>query len=331
MKLSIHTEAWPLKQVFRISSCDITHSYIIRVTLKHGDIIGHGEAEAHDMDARELNLVADEIRKVQDSIESGTPWSMIYPKVQHLRARNALDCMFWDFAAKKSGVSAWAKAGLTKPKSLVTAYSIGIDNAENMAKTAKANRHRKLLKIKLGHPDGDVERIEKIHRAAPNADLIVDANEGWSFRQLTEYAPKFQKLGVKLIEQPLPRDQDAELETYISPVPLCADESCHTRVDLPNVIGRYQFVNIKLDKTGGLTEALLLAQDAKKSNLRLMTGCMVGTSLAMAPAMLLGSLSEFVDLDGPLLLNEDRENGLKYSNPDSLVFPATDMFWGEGS
>ncbi|PHZ86380.1 dipeptide epimerase [Paremcibacter congregatus] len=329
MKLSIYAETWQLRETFRIAHHKITHSYIIRVVLQDGAIFGQGEAEAHDVNPDEMDIVVKEIQKVKDLIEQGRPWPMIYPSVHHLRARNALDCMYWDFEANRNGIPVWQKIGHTKPKPLTTAYTIGIDTAEKMESKAFSNRHRKLLKIKLGCRQGDMKRIEGVRRAAPNSDLIIDANEGWTFDQLIKYAPYLHQLGVKLIEQPLPAENDYSLVKFKSPVALCADESCHTRADLPNLIDRYQFVNIKLDKTGGLTEALLLASDAKKAGLRLMTGCMVGTSLAMAPAMLIGSLSEFVDLDGPLLLREDRKNGLQYCDVTSSVYSSGVELWGE--
>jgi L-alanine-DL-glutamate epimerase-like enolase superfamily enzyme len=226
-------------------------------------------------------------------------------------ARNAIDCALWDLEAKRSGQRAWHNAGIALEQSLETAYTIGLDSAEIMGAKAAKYQHRALLKLKLGHQNS-LELVEAVRSQAPNSTLIVDANEAWTFEQLSELAEPLAALGVVLIEQPLPAGQDQALADYRGSVPLCADESCLDRNSLAAVKQRYSFINIKLDKTGGLTEALLLADEAKSLGLRIMVGCMTGTSLAMAPAMLIGSMAEFCDLDGPLLLAEDRSPGLVY-------------------
>jgi L-alanine-DL-glutamate epimerase-like enolase superfamily enzyme len=240
-------------------------------------------------------------------------------------ARNALDCAFWDLAAKRAGRPASALAGLPPPHPLVTAYTLSFGPAETMAEAAALAAHRPILKVKLGGP-GDPERVRAVRRAAPKAELIVDANEAWSADSLAENLAACADAGVALVEQPLPAEQDAALATIARPIPVCADESVHDRASLAALAGRYDAVNVKLDKTGGLTEALAIAAEAEARGLSLMVGCMVATSLAMAPAMLLAQRARVVDLDGPLLLAQDRDHGLRYDG--STVHPPTPALWG---
>lgn len=328
MQIDIALETWRLEEPFRIARGVITESHIVRVTLRDGEFEGHGEAEAHESDPTELDIVAHAIEQHRSAIEAGVDRATILASIEHPRARNAIDCAWWDLEAKRSGVPAWKTAGLAPPTPIVTAYTICLDDAGTMANHARQMRHRRLLKIKLGSTEGDIERMRAVRAAAPDATLIVDANEGWSFDQLLAYATPLAELGVQLIEQPLPAGRDAALTGFHSPVPLCADESCNDRRDLREVAGRYRFVNIKLDKAGGLTEALALAREAHAMGLEVMVGCMVGTSLAMAPAALLAQLARYADLDGPLMLGHDRPVALAYNDETSCVAaPAADL-WG---
>ena len=240
-------------------------------------------------------------------------------------ARNALDCAFWDLEAKRAAKPAHELAGLAAPQPLTTAYTISLGTPETMAAAARAASARRLLKIKLGGL-GDPARIAAVRAAAPQSELIVDANEGWTADNLAENLAACAAAGVTLVEQPLPADADAALASIRRPIPVCADESVHDRAGLAALVGRYDAVNIKLDKTGGLTEALAMVQEAERLGFGVMVGCMVATSLAMAPAILLAQRARVVDLDGPLLLAKDRPDGLRYDG--SLVYPATPALWG---
>jgi L-alanine-DL-glutamate epimerase-like enolase superfamily enzyme len=240
-------------------------------------------------------------------------------------ARNALDCAFWDLQAKTSGVPVAQRIGLQKLQPQITAYTLSLDSPEAMERQAKLNAHRPLLKIKLGTPD-DMPRLEAVRRGAPKARIIVDANEGWSAEVYSDLAPHLLRLGVELVEQPLPASEDDALLGLARPLPICADESCHDRSSLPHMRGKYDYANIKLDKTGGLTEALALRDAALEAGFGLMVGCMVGSSLAMAPAVLLAQAAQFTDLDGPLLLAEDRDHALKFDADG--VHPPVAALWG---
>ena len=240
-------------------------------------------------------------------------------------ARNALDCAFWDLEAKRTGTPVWRLAGLAEPRPAATAYTISLGAPEAMREKAAENADRPLLKIKLG-ADGDLQRVRAARAGAPNARLIVDANEGWTLAQYQALAPELARLGVALVEQPLPAADDCALAGVERPVPVCADESCHGLNSLPKLARKYDAVNIKLDKTGGLTEALRLKRQAEAEGFRIMVGCMLGTSLAMAPAFLLTEGVDFIDLDGPLLLAKDREAPIRYAG--SLMFPASAALWG---
>jgi len=244
-------------------------------------------------------------------------------------ARNALDCAFWDIDAKRSGRPVHELAGLPSPHALSTAFTISLGEPAAMAAAAAKAADRSLLKVKLGGSDdqgGDAARIAAVRAAAPQATLIVDANEGWNDANLAGNLAACAQAGVVLVEQPLPDGADGALATIKRPIPVCADESVHDRASLPRLAGKYDAVNIKLDKTGGLTEALAMVAAAEQAGFAIMAGCMVATSLAMAPAMLLAQRARYVDLDGPLLLAKDRPDGLVYR--DSLVFPPAPALWG---
>jgi L-alanine-DL-glutamate epimerase-like enolase superfamily enzyme len=240
-------------------------------------------------------------------------------------ARNALDCAFWDLQAKRAGKPVHELAGLPAPRPVVSAFTISLGTPESMAAAAAHAARRPLLKVKLGG-DGDAERIAAVRIAAPTSELIVDANEAWNATNLQDNLAACAHAGVTLVEQPLPAGKDEALAAIRRPIPVCADESVHDRASLSSLAGKYDAVNVKLDKTGGLTEALALVAEAERLGLAVMAGCMVSTSLAMAPAMLIAQRARVVDLDGPLLLAKDRPHGLRYDG--SLVYPPEPDLWG---
>lgn len=240
-------------------------------------------------------------------------------------ARNATDCALWDLDAKSAGMRAWTLAGRARIDPVKTCYTLSIASAEIMAQAARREARRPMLKLKIGAAD-HIDRAVAVREAAPRSRLVVDANEALSFEDLMRLAPELERLGVIALEQPLPAAEDGVLEGYDSPVPLCADESLHTRDELDRCVGRYAMVNIKLDKAGGLTEALALRREAEARGLGIMVGCMVATSLAVAPAMILAQGAEIVDLDGPLLLARDRQPGLEIIG--SMIRPPEAALWG---
>jgi L-alanine-DL-glutamate epimerase-like enolase superfamily enzyme len=267
------------------------------------------------------------IKAQQPAISDGMSRAELQRVMPRGAARNALDCAFWDLETKLAGKPAWELAGLGAPRALTTAYTLSLAAPEEMHEAAKASAHRPILKLKLGQGgEEDVARVEAVRAGAPNAALIVDANEGWKPEDVLPLAHEFARLGVSLIEQPVPAKEDEVLRGIESPVPLCADESAHGLEGMRRLVGLYDFINVKLDKTGGLTEALAVIRCAKLRNLRVMVGCMVSTSLAMAPAMLAAQQADYVDLDGPLLLAQDREPSLRYEG--SLVYPPESKLWG---
>ncbi len=262
---------------------------------------------------------------MRPALEAGLSLEELQKKMKPGAARNAVDCALWDLAAKQCGRGAAALAGLSALKPVTTAYTLSLGSVESMAAAAKANAHRPLLKLKLAGP-GDLDRVAAVHASAPKSRLIVDANEGWTADIFTELVPKLVPLGVEMIEQPMPATDDSALAELARPIAVCADESCHGVETLPQLVGKYDAVNIKLDKTGGLTGALALADAAAAQGFAIMIGCMVATSLAMAPAMLVAQRARWVDLDGPLLLARDREHGLQFAG--SLVQPPEPALWG---
>jgi L-alanine-DL-glutamate epimerase-like enolase superfamily enzyme len=262
---------------------------------------------------------------LRDAVAAGLDRAALQQALAAGAARNALDCAFWDLEAKRSGRPVHALAGLEPPQPRVTAYTISLGTPDDMARAAAAAAERPLLKVKLGG-DGDPARIAAVRRAAPAAELIVDANEAWQPQSLAVNLAACARAGVTLIEQPLPAGADDMLSRIAHPIPVCADESVHDRASLGRLVGRYDAVNIKLDKAGGLTEALAVAAEAQRHGLDIMVGCMVATSLAMAPAMLVAQSARVVDLDGALLLARDRPHGLQYDG--SLVHPAARALWG---
>ena len=324
--LSIRREQFRLAQVFTISRGSRTHAEVVVVEITDGGHRGRGECVPYSRYGESVDSVVAQIEGVTAAVVAGADRMAIQSLLPAGAARNAVDCAFWDLEAKRAGQPAWRLAGLEKaPGPLTTAYTLSLDTPEKMGQAAAANSHRPLLKIKLTG-EGDLARVEAIRANAPSSRLIVDANEGWSEGHFPEYAPKLAALGVVLIEQPLHADRDGPLARIARPIPVCADEACHDRHSLPKLAGKYDLVNIKLDKTGGLTEALELARAARAAGYGIMVGCMVGTSLAMAPAVLVAQGAEFVDLDAPLLMAEDRPGGLRYDG--SIVYPADAALWG---
>ncbi|GAB5520400.1 MAG: dipeptide epimerase [Rhodothermales bacterium] len=327
MKLTVRTEVWPLAEAFAISRDTRTVAKVVVAEVEADDVKGWGESVPYDRYGESLDGVVADIEALAGALANGMDRVALQQRMKAGAARNALDCALWDLECKQSGQRIAERAGLPPLEPVITAYTLGLDTPEKMAAKAKKYAHRKLLKCKLAG-EGDLERIAAIHEAAPNAKLIVDANEGWRTDQVERFAQALADLGVAMIEQPLPADQDAVLADLAHPIPFCADESCHTTADLPRLVGRYDMVNIKLEKTGGLTEALKLKAAAEAEGMRIMIGCMVGTSLAMAPALCVAQGAEVVDLDGPLLMANDRTPGLMYDLERSLVAPPEPELWG---
>ena len=325
MRLTIAAESWPIAGGFTISRGSKTAADVVVATLEHGGHVGRGECVPYPRYRETVPAVLADLEAARARIESGVSRAEV-PRLLGLHAaRNALDCALWDLEAKTAGVPVWQLAGMAEPRPLVTAYTLSLDTPEAMAEAAARAAHRPLLKLKLGR-DGDVERLKRIRAAAPASRLIVDANEGWSPENLAAMLAACADVGVELVEQPLPAANDEALRHAQRPVTVCADESAHGRHGLDDLAGKYDAINIKLDKTGGLTEALALARVAVDRNLQVMVGCMLATSLAMAPAFLVAQSASVVDLDGPLLLSRDRDPGIRYDG--SLMFPPPAPLWG---
>ena len=324
-QLTIRAESWPIAGTFTISRGSKTAADVVVVEIRDGAHLSRGECVPYPRYGETIAGALAAIETLRPEIEHGLDRATLQTVMKAGAARNALDCALWDLEAKQAGRPAWLLAGLAPPQAATTAYTLSLDTVENMAAAAHANADRPLLKLKLSGP-GDLDRVRAVHENAPRARLIVDANEAWTPEIYTALAPQLAPLGVELIEQPLPAGADAPLADLARPVPVCADESCHDTASLAHIAGRYDAVNIKLDKTGGLTEALRLAAAAKTAGLDIMVGCMVATSLAMAPALLLAADARWVDLDGPLLLTRDHEHGLAYRG--SRLQPASPDLWG---
>jgi len=323
-RLAARAQLWPIAGEFRISRGAKTEAEVVLVELTEGAALGRGEATPYAHYGETTEGVLALIESVRDDVERGLSRLELQQALPAGAARNALDCALWDLEAKRTGVPVWRAAGLAPLRPLATLYTLSIDTPEAMARAAAASG-RPGLKLKIGG-EGDLARVAAVRAAAPAAHLVVDANEALTFAQLKALAPGLAALAVEVIEQPLPAQEDAALEGYQSPVLLCADESLHTRADLEACARRYGCVNVKLDKCGGLTEALALTAEARARGLAVMAGCMVATSLAMAPAMLLAQSAEFVDLDGALLLARDREPGL--ASAGSILQPPLPELWG---
>ena len=319
--ITITPDTFRLAQTFTISRGSKTHAHVLTVRVTRSGQSGWGECVPYarygesleSVTAQIIDLPADITRQdLQSALPAGA-------------ARNAVDCALWDLAAKTAGQPVWQLAGLPAPKPVITAYTLSLNTPDIMREQAAIHAHRPILKIKLGTPD-DMPRLEAVRQGAPKSTLIIDANEGWSPELYTDLAPHLIRLGVALVEQPLPAGADGMLAEIARPLPVCADESAHDAAGLTDLVGKYDMVNLKLDKTGGLTQGLIARATARRLGLGLMVGCMVGSSLAMAPAVLLAQGAAFTDLDGPLLLAEDRVNPLHYD--DAGVHPATANLWG---
>ena len=325
MRLTVRAERWPIAGAFTISRGSVNEVEVVIAELEIGSFRGRGECRPYPRYDETAQGVMAAIECVRPALEAGADRAALQTLLPPGAARNALDCAFWDLEAKQAGKRAWELAGRPRLDPVKTCFTISLGDPGVMAEHARANAHRPWLKLKLGGGD-DVDRVEAVHAAAPRARLVVDANEALTFDELRRIAPDLDRLGVTLIEQPLKAGEDEALEGYASPVTLCADESLHTPDDLDTCLRRYGCVNIKLDKTGGLTEALKVRARAKDAGVEIMAGCMVATSLSMAPALIIAQGAAVVDLDGPLLLACDREPGLHYDG--SLIFPPEPELWG---
>jgi len=326
MELSLRIERWPLAGTFAISRGAKTEAVVVVAELSDGNCRGRGESVPYARYGETPDGVVAAIEAVGPLVQQGLDRAALQRVLPAGAARNALDCAYWDLSAKRTGCRVYELARLQSPGPLVTAYTISLASIADMAAATERAAWRPLLKIKLGGGDDDGKRIAAVRRAAPGAELIVDANEGWNADNLALNLAACADAGVTLIEQPLPDGRDEALARNKRPIPVCADESVHDRASLDALTGKYDAVNIKLDKTGGLTEALVLAAKAEQRGFAIMLGCMVATSLAMAPAMLVAQRARFVDLDGPLLLAKDRADGLRYEG--SLVYPPEPTLWG---
>jgi len=324
-RLSVSRRSFPLAQPFAISRGSKTAAEVVVAELYDGDFRGRGECVPYPRYGESVDSVIAALEAMKGAVFSGLDREALQHAMPAGAARNALDAAFWDIEAKRLDCRASDLAGLGPLKPVVTAYTLSLDTPERMGAAAAAQRSRPLLKLKLTGA-GDLERVRAVRHNAPAARLIVDANEGWSVRHFEELSPVLATLGVELIEQPLPAGDDAALAELPHPVPVCADEACHTAGDLERLVGKYDAINIKLDKTGGLTAALALAKAGREHGFTLMVGCMIGTSLAMAPAMLVAQQASVVDLDAPLLLAADRNQGLRYDG--STVYPPEPGLWG---
>ena len=321
MEISVTRDVFKLAQVFTISRGSRTEAHVLTVRLRDGDVSGWGECVPYARYDETLESVTAEIETLPTDFTRADLVELLPAGA----ARNALDCALWDLEAKRAGKRAWELAGLTEPGPEITAYTLSLDTPEAMRAQAEKNAFRPLLKIKLGTPD-DMPRLEAVRAGAPDSKIIVDANEGWSAEIYRDLAKHLVELGVALVEQPLPASEDDVLLGMERPLPVCADESCHDRESLSALKGKYDVVNIKLDKTGGLTEALALREAALAEGYKVMVGCMVGSSLAMAPATQVAQGAMVTDLDGPLLLSEDRDAALKFD--EAGVHPPVSDLWG---
>lgn len=330
LTLAARIERWPIAGGFTISRGAKTEAAVIvaevsRQSPNGGAIVGRGECVPYARYGETPEATLDAILGLRDAIRTGLDRQTLQSRLPAGAARNALDCALWDLEAKMVKKRMWELIGRPKPKPLTTAYTISLGTPDSMAEATAKAAHRPLLKIKLGG-EGDEARIAAVRKAAPGSELIVDANEAWTGGNLARHLAACAEAGVTMIEQPLPAGQDQALASIKRPVAVCADESVHDRASLEGLRERYDAINIKLDKTGGLTEALAMADAARALGFDLMVGCMVATSLAMAPALVVAQGARVVDLDGPLLLAKDRDDGLRYDG--STVYPPDAGLWG---
>lgn len=325
MQVKFRHVKWPFASLFRTSYETQAFADAVQVELDDGSVVGRGEGHCVSYHGETADSMLAQLRAVHSKVSADISPLELQSLLPPGGARNAIDCALWDLKAKRAGKRAWELAGITCVKPIASDFTLSLDTPNAMAESAARFKQYTKLKIKL---DGyrDVERVAAVRAVRQDAQLIVDVNQAWDVRQLHELSPRLAELDVKLIEQPLPAGRDDVLAGFTSPIPLCADESCQTRTSLAQLSDKYQYVNIKLDKAGGLTEALALAAEAKARGFRLMVGCMAGSSLAMAPAFVIGQLCEFVDLDGPLLSSADCPNPIRYDG--GTMHPPEPALWG---
>jgi len=324
LSIDAHEEIWPLRQPFRISRGSRTEARTVVLTVSDGEHFGRGECVPVARYNQTIDSVLAQIEAIQgDKNLSRRSLQDLLPAGA---ARNALDCALWDLEAKLSGKRAWDVANVSMAPEVETSFTVSLDTPEKMAAEAKANSNLPILKLKLGGDHLDLTRVKAVRAVAPAVRLLIDANESWSPSHYREIVPALKESGVELVEQPFPAYTDEVLETLDHPIPVCADESCHITADLPRLTNRYEVINVKLDKTGGLTEALRLCSRAGETGFKLLIGCMVCTSLAIAPTRLIASTAQWVDLDGPLLLARDRDHPVPYAN-GKIGIPPREL-WG---
>ena len=323
--VSVTVQHFPLAAAFRIARGAKTEAVVVVCEIADGDALGRGECVPYPRYGETVEGVVAAIEAMRPALADGLDRAALQEAMPAGAARNAVDCALWDLEAKRSGTRASVRLGIDAPRPIETAFTLSLDEPDAMRRAAEAAAHRSLLKVKVGAP-GDAARIRAVREGAPRSRLILDANEGWSEDTIRENMLAAASVGAAMVEQPLPAGRDAILAHLPRPVPVCADESLHDRAGLASLLGRYDFVNVKLDKTGGLTEAHALVSEARRLGFGVMVGCMVGSSLAMAPAVLLAQGAEIVDLDGPLLMKADREGGLVYEG--SNVWPPAPDLWG---
>lgn len=319
--ITARAETFPLSNPFTISRGSKTEARVVTATVTRGGHRGWGEGLPYP---RYGETVEDAIATIE-TLPEGITRAALQGAMKSGAARNAVDCALWDLEAKATGRPVWQLAGLAAPQPVEIAFTLSLDTPGKMREAAARNAHRAVLKVKLGTP-ADMPRIEAVRQGAPGVRLIVDANEGWTPEVYTDLAPHLIRLGVEMVEQPLPQRADGMLAEIARPLPVCADESAHDTASLVGLIGKYDVVNLKLDKTGGLTEALRARDEARRLGLRVMVGCMISTSLSMAPAILVAQGADWSDLDGPADMAEDRAHPVRYD--DRHIHPAAPELWG---
>lgn len=324
MQISFKVKSWPIRGSFTISRGSKTQVDVIQVAISNNGVTGRGECVPYARYNESIDSTLTELEEVLPTLKKGITREELQTLLPSGAARNAVDCALWDLECKQNKQSIWARVEAA-PTSLVTAFTLSLDSPENMKKAAEENAFRPLLKLKLGGPE-DLARVAAVREGAPNAKIILDANEAWTPELYTQLIPELVKLDVAMIEQPFPAGEDTILKTLPRPIPICADESCHDRSSLTAIDGCYDMINIKTDKTGGLTEALALKEEAEKAGLQIMVGCMLSSSLSMAPAFVVAQGADIVDLDGPLLLSEDIEYGFEFK--DNHMLPFSSKLWG---
>lgn len=325
MEIRVFSESWPIRGSFTISRGSKTAADVVVVELTVDGVTGRGECVPYARYGESVSGVIADIQAMIPAIRDGLDRQQLQTAMPSGAARNAVDCAFVDLECKQKGVRIWDYFKLPAPEHLLTAYTLSLDTPEKMHAAAEANASRPLLKLKLAG-EGDLARVAAVRKGSPNARIIVDANEGWNEQLYREFIPELQKLGVEMIEQPLPAGKDAILKDLPRPIPICADESCHDSSSFDELVGLYDMINIKLDKTGGITEAMILRQKAEAAGMKIMVGCMLATSLGMAPAFVVAQGAQVVDLDGPLLLEKDRAEGFDYSD-NEMHLPEVAL-WG---